>query len=313
MFTEEQRTDLSFTGISSFAKWSVCSDLDRVDADIAILGLPYDQSTQWRTGCRFGPRAIRDSSTQYALGPNGYYDPERDRIFLGNKWRYVDCGDVEMLHGSQEVCHENIRSAVRRLLMRDVLPVFLGGDHSVTAPVIEAFSGGDELTVIQLDAHLDFVDHRGGNRYGNGSPLRRAAECDHVKGIHHLGMRGPGSSGHDEFRLTKEMGNTVFGLRDIRRMGTEAVLEGLPENSDFYVTIDCDVLDPSIAPGCASPSPGGMYYHEIQDILESISRRGHVVGFDFVEVSPPYDVSSMTSQLAARLCLDFIGYILEQE
>lgn len=303
---------LPFTGICSFCKWPIQPDLETLAADVAILGVPYDQSTQFRSGTRFGPRGIRDGSTIYGFGRGGTYDPERDEIYLDDRWRYADCGDVEMVHGDQDQCHENIRRAVRTIVRRGALPVILGGDHSITAPIVEALDGVGEFAVIQFDAHLDFVDERAGNRYGHGSPMRRISECKHVTGMAQIGIRGIGSSKRADFGAARAYGSVILSPREVRRLGIEATLARIPKARQYYVTIDCDGLDPSIAPGNGSPSPGGFLYYEMQEMLEGIARMGRVVGFDFVEVAPMYDPTGMTNQTAARVILDFIGFILKE-
>lgn len=304
--------NLPFIGIPSFSKWPICTDLSQLDADVAILGMPYDQSTQYRSGTRFGPRGIRDGSTIYGFGAGGTYDPERDEMYLDDRWRLVDCGDVDIVHGDQDQSHENLRIAIRQIVERGALPVVLGGDHSISAPIVEALDSVGEFAVIQFDAHLDFVDERAGNRYGHGSPMRRISECKHVTGMAQLGIRGIGSSKRDDFEAARKYGSVILSPRQIRKLGIEGTLEKLPKASQYYVTMDCDGLDPSIAPGNGSPSPGGLDYYEMQELLEGIAKMGRVVGFDFVEVAPAYDPTGVTNQVAARLILDFLGFILKE-
>jgi len=304
--------NLPFIGIASFSKWPICTDLSQLEADVAVIGMPYDQSTQYRSGTRFGPRGIRDGSTIYGFGAGGTYDPERDEMYLDDRWRLVDCGDVDVVHGDQDQSHENLRIAIRQIVQRGALPVVLGGDHSITAPIVEALELVGEFAVIQFDAHLDFVDERAGNRYGHGSPMRRISECKHVVGMAQLGIRGIGSSKRSDFEAAREYGSVILSPRQIRKLGIEGTLEKLPKADQYYVTIDCDGLDPSIAPGNGSPSPGGFDYYEMQELLEGIAKMGRVVGFDFVEVAPAYDPTGVTNQVAARIILDFLGFILKE-
>lgn len=312
MSSQRSTLNLPFTGIASFSKWPICTDLDSLNADVAILGMPYDQSTQYRSGARFGPRGIRDGSTIYGFALGGAYDPERDDVYLDDRWRLFDCGDVDIVHGDQTTCHENLRAAVRKIVSRGAMPVILGGDHSITAPIVEALDTVGDFAVLQFDAHLDFVDERAGNRYGHGSPMRRVSECRHVNGMGQLGIRGIGSSKRTDFEDARKFGSVILSPRDIRRIGIPAALDRLPKRERYYVTMDCDGLDPSIAPGNGSPSPGGLSYYEIQELLEGISKLGSVVGFDFVEVAPMYDLSGGTNQTASRVILDFISFILKE-
>jgi agmatinase len=312
MLTERPVLNLGFTGIASFAKYPICTNLDELNADVAVIGAPYDMGTQYRSGARFGPRGIRDGSTIYGGRTDGFYDPERDTVFIGPPWKVMDCGDIDMIHGDTPQCLDNIRRAIRKIVSRGAMPVVLGGDHAITAPIVEALDQVGDFVVVQIDAHLDFVDQRAGNKYGHGSPMRRASECKHVKGIAQLGIRGVGSSKREDFENARQWGSKIFSVRDIRRIGIAAVLEQIPHCGQYYVTLDADGFDPSIMPGNGSPSPGGFTYYEVEELLEGVAKKGKVVGFDFVEVAPMYDLSGATSQTAARVILDFIGFILKE-
>jgi agmatinase len=302
------RLNLPFTGITSFCKLPVQTDLETLTADAAILGAPFDMGTQYRSGTRFGPRGIRNASAIYALRGVGYYDHELDTIFLKGI-RIVDCGDADMVHMRPDVCLQNICDAVSRIVARGALPVVLGGDHSVPIPVLRALKDHGPLYVIQIDAHLDFVDERFGVREGHGNVMRRIAEMPHVEGFAQIGVRGPGSSDPSDFADAKRMGGLLISVREFRRLGVEGVLSRIPDGKRYYVTIDIDAFDAGIAPGSGSPSLGGFDYYEITDLLRGIAAKGEVFGFDFVEVAPQYDPTEVTAQLAARVILDFLGAI----
>ncbi len=304
----DERLNLPFTGIMSFCKLPVHTHLDTLDADVAILGAPFDLGTQYRSGTRFGPRAIRNASALYALRGVSYYDHEFDSVFLQDV-RIVDCGDVDMVHMRSETCLQNIQSAVERILARGALPVVLGGDHAVPIPILRAFKNKGPVYIVQIDAHLDFVDERFGVREGNGNIMRRVAEMPHVKGFAQIGIRGPGSSAPSDFADARRMGGLIIGPRELRRLGVEALLARIPDGRRYYVTIDIDGFDASLAPGSGSPSIGGLDYYEVTDILRGIAAKGEVLGFDFVEVAPQYDPTEVTAQLAARVILDFLGAI----
>lgn len=303
-----ERLDLPFTGITTFCKLPMHTDLDSLDADVAIIGAPFDLGTQYRSGTRFGPRAIRAASSLYALRGVSYYDHEFDREFLGGV-RVVDCGDVDMIHMRPDACLQNIHDAISCIVARGALPVVLGGDHSVPIPVVRALRPKGPVYVVQMDAHLDFVDERMGVREGNGNIMRRVAEMSHVEGFAQIGIRGPGSSAPSDFVDARRMGGTIIGPRAIRSKGMAWVLEQIPDNRRYYVTIDIDGFDASLAPGTGSPSTGGLDYYEVTDLLRGIARKGPVVGFDLVEVAPQYDPTEVTAQLAARVILDFLGAI----
>ncbi len=302
--------NLPFTGIATFAKVSYHPDLTTLDADVAIIGAPYDMGTQVRSGARFGPRGIRAASTIYGLRTIAYYDAEFDETYLEGV-RVVDCGDVDMVHTRPDLCLANIQATIEAIVARGVLPVTLGGDHSVPIPILRALKDLGPLAVVQIDAHLDFVDERYGVREGHGNVMRRIAEMDHVRGLAQIGIRGPGSSDPADFQAAKRMGSVIIGPREFRRLGVDAVLARIPESKRYYVTIDCDGFDPALMPGNGSPSPGGLTYHEVVDLLRGVARKGTVVGFDFVEVAPMYDPTEVTQQTAARVILDFLGAIFK--
>ena len=164
----EPRLNLPFTGIASFCRLPICENLEDLDADVAVIGAPFDLGTQYRSGARFGPRGIRAGSVIYGLRGISYYDHEFDAVFLEGV-RVVDCGDVDMVHMRPELCLQNIEKAIRTIAARGAMPVVLGGDHSVPIPIVRALEDRGPLSVVQLDAHLDFVDERFGVREGHGN------------------------------------------------------------------------------------------------------------------------------------------------
>ncbi|WP_026567641.1 agmatinase [Bacillus sp. UNC41MFS5] len=310
---EKQFLNLPFTGICTFGKYPVCSDMNQLDADVAVIGVPNDMGTQWKSGARMGPRGIREGSTLYSFGLNGAYDIEKDITYLGPRWKVVDCGDVDMVHGDMMQCHENTEEAIIKIVSKGAMPVVLGGDHSITIPVGKALEELGPFHVIQIDAHLDWADHRSGQRYGHGSCIRRLSEMDHVQKIFQFGIRGISSSLKEDVDAAREYGSVILSPRQIRKMGIESVIELLPEGEKYYITLDIDGLDPSVAPGTGTPSPGGFNYDEVNELLEGIAKRGKVIGFDLVEVAPPYDPAGMTGQVGARLALDLLSFVLKEK
>lgn len=310
--SEKQVLNLPYTGICSFTKYPICTNLEDLVADVAVIGVPYDMGAQWKSGARMGPRGIREGSTLYSFGLDGGYDIERDVVYLGPKWKIVDCGDVDMVHGDLHQSFDNVETAVRKIVEKGAFPVVLGGDHSITIPVGRALDSLGPFHVIQIDAHMDWADHRSGQRFGHGSTIRRLSEMDHVEKIMQLGIRGVSSSKREDVEDARKYGSTILSPGQIRKLGIEQVLAGMPKGERYYVTIDIDGVDPSIAPGTGTPSPGGLLYDEVREIAEAIAKHGEVIAFDLVEVSPPYDLTGMTSQVAARIILDFLGFILKE-
>jgi agmatinase len=308
---ETGRLNLPFVGIATFGKRPYVEDWTRIEADAAILGAPFDFGTQFRAGARFGPRAVREASTLFSFGHAGAYDHEDDCTYLGSDVRIVDIGDADIVHTDTEQSHANIETGVRAILKSGALPVVIGGDHSINIPCIRAFDDQGPIHIVQIDAHLDFVDVRHGVRHGHGNPMRRAAEKPYVTGITALGIRNVSSTARDGYEAARAMGDDILSVRQMRKLGLEAVLERIPTGARIYLTLDIDAFCPSIAPGTGTPSHGGFLYYEVLELLQGIARRHQVVGVDLVEVAPDYDQTGSTAILAAQVLLNFLGFIFE--
>ena len=202
------------------------------------------------------------------------------------------------------------RAGVRAILAAGALPVVLGGDHSINIPCVNAFDQHGPVHVVQIDAHLDFVDERHGVRYGHGNPMRRAAEKDYVTGLTQIGIRNVSSTAREGYEDARRMGSDILSVRQFRKHGHDAVLARIPAGARYYLTIDIDAFDPSIAAGTGTPSHGGFLYYEVLEFLDALAQRGTIVGIDLVEVAPDYDLSGSTTTLAAQILMNTIGRIL---
>lgn len=309
---EKGRLNLPFTGIATFAKKPYVEDWDALDADVAILGAPFDAGTQFRAGARFGPRGVREASTLFSFGHAGAYDHEDDATYLGAEVSIVDMGDADIVHTDTEASHANIEFGVRKALAAGALPVTIGGDHSINIPCIRAFDDQGPIHILQIDAHLDFVDERHGVRHGHGNPMRRAAEQSYVTGLTQLGIRNVSSTAKEGYEAAREMGSDILSVRQVRLKGTEAVLDRIPSGARLYVTIDIDAFCPSIAPGTGTPSHGGFLYYEVLELLQGVAQNHDIVGVDLVEVAPDYDPTGSTSILAAQVLMNFLGFIFHE-
>ena len=303
------RLNLPFVGISTFGKRPYVADWSAIDADVAILGAPFDFGTQFRAGARFGPRAVREASTLFSFGHAGAYDHEDDCMYLGPDVTIVDIGDADIVHTDTETSHANIETGVRAILAAGALPVTIGGDHSINIPCIRAFDDQGPIHILQIDAHLDFVDVRHGVRHGHGNPMRRAAEKDYVTGITALGIRNVSSTTKEGYDAARAMGDDILSVRQVRKLGAQATAARIPKGAPLYVTIDIDGFCPSIAPGTGTPSHGGFLYYEVLEILQQVAQDHEIVGIDLVEVAPDYDRDGTTAILAAQVLLNFLGFI----
>ena len=310
---ETGRLNLPFVGVSTFAKRELVTDWSQINADVAVLGAPFDFGTQWRAGARFGPRGIRDASTLFSFGHSGAYDHEDDVTYLTEDVKIVDIGDADIIHTDTIKSHKNIEKGVRSILKAGALPVVLGGDHSVNIPCVNAFSNSDPIHILQIDAHLDFVDERHGVKYGHGNPMRRAAEKNYVTGLTQVGIRNVSSTSKEGYEDAKAMNSDILSVRQTRKIGPKNLVGRIPKDSNVYVTIDIDAFCPSIAPGTGTPSHGGFLYYEVLEILQHLSKQNKVVGIDLVEVAPDYDHSGSTTILAAQILLNFLGFIFHNQ
>lgn len=305
------RLNLPFVGIATFAKRPYAPDWSTLEADVAVLGAPFDAGTQYRSGARFGPRSVREASTLFSFGHAGAYDHEDDTTYLTGDVRIVDMGDADIVHTDTHQSHANIETGVRAALAAGALPVVIGGDHSVNIPCINAFEGQGDIHILQIDAHLDFVDVRHGVRNGHGNPMRRAAEKPYVTGLTQVGIRNVSSTTQEGYEAAREMGSDILSVRQMRKLGAEATAKRIPPEARVYITLDIDAFCPSIAPGTGTPSHGGFLYYEVLELLQHVAQSHEIVGIDLVEVAPDYDHSNSTSILAAQVLLNLLGFVFE--
>lgn len=309
MAADTQSLGLSSFGVASFLK----APLVRLDgdwsADVAFLGIPFDQATGFRTGTRFGPRAIRDISVRLASlsasGKPGYYDLRSGETRA--QCSFADVGDVDILPLLWERDFELITASVSAILKKKSLPLIAGGDHSVTFPILRAFDGHGPITVVQFDAHLDYRDDAGGVRYGHGNVLRRSRELPFVEKVVSIGIRSLRTRKEDRDAHAKD-GNLIIPSWDVHAKGPDALADLLPNGSNVYVTFDIDAFDPGIVPGTGTPEVGGLTYEQGRRLLELVIGRNRLVGFDLVEVNPSLDVSQITALLAMQIMVEAMGF-----
>lgn len=291
------------------------SDLRALKADVVFLGVPYDLGHNSLPGARLGPAAIREASAIIAgpSGADGFYDRETGETYMKGV-RLVDAGDVITPTANVAQSLANATSAIAAITAAGAMPVTIGGDHSITFAVLRGFEASKRrIHVIHLDSHQDFnpLADRGTGQpvIHHGNHLRHAIDLPWISGITMLGVRGivhgSGATASD----VREHNISTVSASQVLKMGSAAVAAGIPAADAYYVTIDIDVLDPSIAPATGTPVPGGFSYYQLCDLLDALASKGHIVGFDITEVSPPYDHNNETSQLAAYLGLRFLESI----
>lgn len=304
---------MPFVGIPSFLRAPIVPSVEALDADIAVMGVPTDEGSPFIPGSRFGPRAIREHSLRFSGGGPGYYDPQLERRFLEHEMAeglIADVGDADVLPTNVVGTFARVSAMTRGVLARAAMPVVLGGDHAITFPVVRAFDA--PLHVLHFDAHLDYMPFVHGLEFTNAHAFRHISRMDHVLSLTQVGIRS--------IRNTEEMhrdsladGNRIVTMRECRDLGPSGIAETVPEDAACYVSLDIDVLDLALVPGCVSAEPDGMDYASLRDALAAVAERADVVGFDLVEVNPQLDVGTgVTSYLAAHLVVEFLGRICDQ-
>lgn len=298
-----------YAGIRTFLRAPHVTDLTRLDVDIAVLGIPFDEGTTAVPGARYGPRELRENSMEYVVDQedldDGFYYIDTDkRVLKGRRW--ADCGDARVAPTLPSRTFEKVTSSVRTILSRKAFPVILGGDHSISFPVVRAYDL-PSLMVVHFDAHLDTWDGPPGSLY-HASPIRRIAELPFVKKVVHVGQRGLANDG-GAVENSRRIGASIITSEQIHRKGVEWAMSQIPQAENIYVSLDVDVLDPSITPGTGTWEPGGLTFYQVSDLLTALASKGKVVGLDVVEVTPDRDPSGRTAQTAVRLIIDLLGAV----
>ena len=290
---------------SGFAGVPVETELATLDADIAILGVPHG----WpyprpgaTAGCAMAPTAIRRRASRLSRFRD-HWDFDIDGPMLPTEAgpRVVDAGDVPGDASDGPGNSERTTAAVKAILERGAVPVCLGGDDSVPIPILRAFAGRGQLTILQVDAHLDFRDEVDGVREGYSSPMRRASEMEHVVRILHVGLRGVGSARASDVEDSRAAGNLQVTARELRERGLPWLAEQIPSDASVFLAFDCDGLDPSVLGAVSAPSPGGLRYTEAVDLVGAIGPR--LAGAAFTEYVPSLDVNESSALVVARLAI----------
>jgi agmatinase len=286
-------------------------DLKLFDGQIAIIGIPYqspyDKLPSYST--LNAPDAVRMQSEKYEQIDHYDFDFDGD-LMAGKAIKCFDCGNLINDEEKFENYSKTVSQSIRTLSQKEVVPIIIGGDHGTTIPVLKGFESVADLCVVQIDAHLDWIDEKGGVRDGYSSPMRRAAEMDNVSSVVQIGLRSQGSATQKEVDAANASDKTLLiKAEELHKTGIETILNRIPKASAYFITIDADGLDPSIAPGCGYPTPGGVEYYQLFNLMRGLARKGKMVGMDFVEIVPENDVVNLTSLFAARQILNFIGIL----
>jgi agmatinase len=266
----------------TFVDFPYTDDLDDLHADIAILGIPFGmpyQAAAMANDQSRAPDAIRQASLDIDYTLN-HYDWDLGGPLLDDRdVRVVDCGNVSADMSDHKLHYQRAEAAARKILGAGTTLITLGGDHGISIPIMRALEDhGPSITLVHVDAHLDWRDEINGEKEGYSSPIRRASEMPWFDKIVQIGLRG-----------------------------IDAVLERIPNGGPYYLTIDADGIDPTIMPGVMSQTPGGLDWIQTHKLLHGLVKKGRVLGMDLVEIAPKHDVGNITLIHAERLICNFIG------
>ena len=295
-----------FQGITSFMRLPVSRDLAEID--VAIVGVPYDGGTSFRSGTRFGPRSIREMSL-LLWGYNNVIGVAPAEIL-----KIVDYGDIEINPVEIIKTMQNIVGESGKILKQGVAMIALGGDHSISLPLLRAHHAQfGPLAVVHFDSHPDTWDTEYPDEpFSHGTPFRRAIEEGLIdrNAYIQVGIRGPVSDA-DDLENAREMGARIFAIDQVFKAGIPSIIEEIQAiigARKLYVSLDIDCVDPAFAPGTGTPEVGGLSSYQILQLVRGLQGL-NCVGFDLVEVSPPYDHSGITAILAANLVFEFLSLL----
>ena len=208
---------------------------------------------------------------------------------------------------------KKIETITRAILAEGAVPIMFGGDDSVPIPFIKAFSGGPPLTILQIDAHIDWRDVRNKEKQGFSSTMRRASEQPHAWRIVQAGARGLGSARAAEVQAAKDWGAHIITSRQIHHAGIKQILGHIEPDSSCLISLDLDVLDSSEMPAVAYPSPGGLSFVQVTDLIADVAAKARIAGFAMVEFVPKRDLNSTAAYTAARIAVHVLGHIGRQQ
>lgn len=296
----------------TFLNFPLVEDLDNLQADVAILGIPFGLPYRMGGGANpqsEAPDVIRAMSERVAMGLDHFDFDVGGPLLDGRDVRVVDCGNVRADPYDPQLHYQLAEQAARKILAAGAMPIVIGGDHGIPIPVFKAYDGYDagEITLVHIDAHLDWRDEINGVTEGYSSPIRRASEMAQFGEIYQLGIRGAGSARSDEVEAANAYGAHIFTAYDIHEAGMPAVLEKIPDGGNYFITLDVDGLDPAAMPGVLAPVAGGLTFHQVRQMIHGLVAKGRVVGMDVNEFAPKYDTGYISAVTCGQFITNLIG------
>ena len=297
----------------TFASLPDCPDLNQIQADIVVIGVPFGVPYSNNTPqlCTHAPESIRRESIRFPKDLDAWDFDLGNSLSSYDDVPIVDCGNVDGKQGDSKGNQERAHQAIKMILDAGAVPVVLGGDDSIPIPVLRAYEGRTSFHVLQFDANIDWRDEVDAIRDGYSSTMRRASELAWVEKIIQVGMRGVGSAREREYRDCLDYGAKLITARDISKYGSEIVKEYFPKGVNCFITLDFDVLDPSIMPAVGAPTPGGLNYIELIDLIQWVAENTDVVGVCLVEFAPERDLNNLGAVTAMRVVWNILGCLAE--
>lgn len=294
-----------FTGPRTFMRLEHVQTTEKVD--FVVIGVPFDTAASNRTGQRYGPQHVRDFSV--LLRP---YNPDQD-INIFEYCSGVDYGDIDVVPGNIHQTYNNIVQGLQPVLEKDITPIMIGGDHSISLGHLRAFAEKyGPVSLIHFDSHGDTWDNYFGEKYMHGTPFRRAVEEGLIDTEHsiQIGMRGP-LYGPEDIEDARDLGFEVIPMSEVRKIGYHRLMERIHDrvkDKPAFVSYDIDFLDPAYAPGTGTPEVGGPTSHEGLECVRGLKGLD-IVGFDLVEVLPTYDSGEITAVAASAVIFEMITLV----
>ncbi len=279
------------------------------DADVVIFGAPH--GTPY-SGIANEPFAATPDTLRLALEEDAqwldHWDFDLGGPLLGDKvFAVADVGNLKTSSLDGEGNRDLIRDATSEIVESAAIPLMIGGDDSTPIPFIEALKPFGPITIVQIDAHIDWRDERRGESMGYSSTMRRASELDHVENIIQVGIRGLGSARAEEVNIAKQWGANIITAREFHKHGIESVTKLLKDGENCLITMDCDALDSGIMPAVMAPTPGGLSYTQSIDLIDAVIKKTNLIAFDLIEFVQSRDLNGTAAITAARILANALG------
>ena len=288
-----------------------CSDLEKLDASSVFIGVPgatpYGAVGSY---CKNAPDALRQSIASLSANIDRFNFDLNGPTFPEGTKKAMDYGDLQLDNEDSSANRSRIYDVVAKVLIKDSVPIVVGGDDSVPIPMLQAMERtGKQYTILQIDAHIDWRDSHMGESLGLSSTMRRASEMPHIENIIQVGARGIGSGHPGDYQDAIDWGVHFVTAYDVHCNGVQSAIDLIQPDANIVICLDVDALDPSIVPGVIGRTPGGLDFYQVLDLIKGASAKGTLSAIDFVEYMPEVDVDNLGALVVSRLIANTMGII----